>query len=189
MSPQLKFHKPEERKPESSDATLAAIKRLEASKDPKTAALVRELLVQLTRSNPPHGIPMTFKVSPEGGILELRLGDEKDEKPRTPEKPKPVASDKAEGPRFQLHFDKKKPLGSPGSGVQLQFEGNSPKPEKNARGVVVVGEMHMKLAGPGPSTLKMSADGKTAAVVSDDGTVTIFDVASGKELMKFPGKK
>ena len=41
----------------------------------------------------------------------------------------------------------------------------------------------------GGSMLRLSADGKTAAVVGGDGTVTIFDVASGKELMKFPGKK
>lgn len=39
------------------------------------------------------------------------------------------------------------------------------------------------------SMLRLSSDGKTAAVVGGDGTVTIYDVASGKELMKFPGKK
>lgn len=41
----------------------------------------------------------------------------------------------------------------------------------------------------GASSLKLAADGKTAAVVAGDGTVTIYDVATGKELMKFPGKK
>ena len=35
----------------------------------------------------------------------------------------------------------------------------------------------------------MSADGKTAAVVGADGTITIYDVATGKEQMRFPGKK
>ncbi len=39
------------------------------------------------------------------------------------------------------------------------------------------------------SSLKLSADGKTAAVVSADGTITVYDVASGKEQMKFAGKK
>ncbi|QJX00976.1 WD40 repeat domain-containing protein [Frigoriglobus tundricola] len=39
------------------------------------------------------------------------------------------------------------------------------------------------------SSLKMAADGKTAAVVSADGTVVVFDVATGRELMRFPGKK
>jgi hypothetical protein len=47
-----------------------------------------------------------------------------------------------------------------------------------------------KPAAPAAATsLKMSADGKSAAVVSADGTVTVFDVATGRELMTFPGKK
>lgn len=41
----------------------------------------------------------------------------------------------------------------------------------------------------GTSSLKLSADGKTAAVVNADGTITIYDVASGTEQMKFPAKK
>ena len=41
----------------------------------------------------------------------------------------------------------------------------------------------------GSATLKMSADGKLAAIVTADGTITIFDVATGKEMMKFSGKK
>lgn len=40
----------------------------------------------------------------------------------------------------------------------------------------------------GASSLRMSADGKTAAVVQADGTVVVYDVASGKELMRFPAK-
>lgn len=39
------------------------------------------------------------------------------------------------------------------------------------------------------SNLRMSADGKTAAVIAADGSVTVFDTVSGKELMKFPVKK
>jgi hypothetical protein len=39
------------------------------------------------------------------------------------------------------------------------------------------------------SSLRMSADGKSAAVVAADGTVTVYDTASGKELMRFPVKK
>ena len=39
------------------------------------------------------------------------------------------------------------------------------------------------------STLKGLLSSKDPAVVSGDGTVTVFDVVSGKELMKFPGKK
>ena len=39
------------------------------------------------------------------------------------------------------------------------------------------------------SSLRMSADGKAAAVVAADGTVTVYDTASGKEIMKFPAKK
>ena len=35
----------------------------------------------------------------------------------------------------------------------------------------------------------MSADGKTAAVVAADGTVTVYDTATGKEMMRFPVKK
>jgi hypothetical protein len=37
----------------------------------------------------------------------------------------------------------------------------------------------------GTSTLKMSADGKTAAVVSADSSVVVYDVATGRELMRF----
>jgi phage-related minor tail protein len=39
------------------------------------------------------------------------------------------------------------------------------------------------------ASLRMSADGKTAAVTAADGSVTVFDTASGKELMRFPVKK
>jgi ABC-type molybdate transport system ATPase subunit len=39
------------------------------------------------------------------------------------------------------------------------------------------------------SSLRMSADGKTAAVIAADGSVTVFDTASGKEMMRFPVKK
>ena len=39
------------------------------------------------------------------------------------------------------------------------------------------------------ASLRMSADGKTAAVTAADGSVTVFDTASGKELMRFPVQK
>ena len=63
---------------------------------------------------------------------------------------------------------------------------------KTERRIVVVGDKStapVQLPTSGGSTLRLSADGKTAAVVTGDETVTIYDVASGKELMKFPGKK
>ncbi|MDB5311317.1 MAG: hypothetical protein JWO38_5519 [Gemmataceae bacterium] len=41
----------------------------------------------------------------------------------------------------------------------------------------------------GQSRLRMSADGKTAAVVGADGSVTVFDTTTGKELMRFPAKE
>ncbi len=41
----------------------------------------------------------------------------------------------------------------------------------------------------GISSLKLTADGKTAAVVGADGTITVYDVASGNEQMRFAGKK
>lgn len=41
----------------------------------------------------------------------------------------------------------------------------------------------------GASTLKMSTDGKLAAVVAADGSISIFDVASGKQVMSFGSRK
>jgi hypothetical protein len=41
----------------------------------------------------------------------------------------------------------------------------------------------------GTSSLKMSSDGKTAAVVATDGSVVVYDVATGRELMRFAGRK
>lgn len=88
-------------------------------------------------------------------------------------------------------------MAKPGSGFQFQIEGIKPKPGTRLdkpQGLRVVTETEAVVIGgqkqsAGHSTLRISADGKTAAVVSADGTVTIFDVASGKELMSFPGKK
>jgi hypothetical protein len=39
------------------------------------------------------------------------------------------------------------------------------------------------------SSLKHSADGKTVAVIGTDGSITLYDVATGREWMKFPAKK
>ena len=39
---------------------------------------------------------------------------------------------------------------------------------------------------PVASTLKLSADGKTAAVVGEDGSITIYDVASGQGTVEVP---
>jgi hypothetical protein len=44
-------------------------------------------------------------------------------------------------------------------------------------------------AAAGHSSLRLSTDGKTAAVVAADGSVTIYDVATGKEVMGFPTRK
>jgi hypothetical protein len=61
---------------------------------------------------------------------------------------------------------------------------------------VLMGERNIEVVKPaaqaaatGTSSLKMSADGKTAAVVNADGSIVIYDVATGKEQMRFPGKK
>ncbi len=52
--------------------------------------------------------------------------------------------------------------------------------------MIVIGD---RAPAPTASSLKLSTDGKTAAVVGADGGVVVYDVASGRELMRFPGKK
>jgi hypothetical protein len=98
------------------------------------------------------------------------------------------------GAQFEFHL-----APSPGGkAIELKLESLSKvKPGAGAdyrvtppaveRRVVVAAER----TGPagGSSTLKLSADGKVAAIVDADGTVTVFDVVSGKEMMKFAGKK
>jgi hypothetical protein len=79
--------------------------------------------------------------------------------------------------------EKPKAEATPGTPLQLEL-----KVEGGKHLFMVVPE-GPKPGGVGGSTMRMSADGKTAAVVGADGSITIFDVASGKEVMKFPAKK
>ncbi|HEY3787272.1 MAG TPA: hypothetical protein VGL71_00400 [Urbifossiella sp.] len=198
----------------AGDAT-ATLKKLAQSSDPKTAALAKELLDQLAKISPrkAEAGQFFFQIVPSGdkqakpakpqefqaeivpgkpGQLELRFGDQQNK----PAQPRGQLELRIEGqpqpkkPSGQLEFKLE--------GLKLEGTTDKPTPAKPAPGgakpgeprVVMVGEMQLELVKqPGPSTLKMSADGKTAAVVGHDGTVTVFDVASGKELMKFPGKK
>lgn len=64
-----------------------------------------------------------------------------------------------------------------------------PKPGEPFKMVVVTDGSKNVKAPEASSSLRMSADGKTAAVIAADGSVTVFDTASGKELMRFPVKK
>ena len=154
----------------ASGDPAAALKGLINSKDPRTAALAKELLDQLAKSAPKGpepsksgGSEFRFEVVPpgdlkSGGKLEVELRALKAQQP--------------------LEW---KVLPRPGEEL------------KSERRIVVVDDKSTAHAQPAPasgsSTLRLSADGKTAAVVSGDGTVTIYDVATGKEIMKFPGKK
>jgi len=149
----------------------AAIKELLASKDPRTAALARELLEHLLKTAPkpdPDGKAHTlsFELVPSGGGKSGATFEYKVAPPMT--EAKPVER------RVVVVGDNK---GPEGKAVEAR--------------VLVVGERMTATApvGGGASTLKLSADGKTAAVVSADGAVTIYDVATGKEIMKFSGKK
>jgi hypothetical protein len=166
---------------------LAAIKPLIASKDPKVAALAKELLEHLAKAVPQPAQTRELhlelvKPAQGGGALELKL-----------------ASDMLKAvpaPPGQFEF---KVVPFPGGGEAAKGE---PKTVER-RVVVVEGKptdghktvtatvVEAKPAAPagGASTLKLSSDGKTAALLAADGTITIFDVASGKEMMKFTGKK
>jgi hypothetical protein len=69
---------------------------------------------------------------------------------------------------------------------------NPPKPDPKAtpKGVELKIEgLTFVLDIGSESSLKLSFDGKTAAVIGTDGSVTVYDVATGKEVMKFPAKK
>jgi hypothetical protein len=44
----------------------------------------------------------------------------------------------------------------------------------------------VEIAGGPPTD---AVDGKAAAVVGADGCISVFDTASGKQLMHFPGKR
>ena len=69
----------------------------------------------------------------------------------------------------------------------LKLQGNKVTPVAPIEGKG--GILLMTAPAPAASTLKLSGDGKTAAVVGADGSITIYDVASGKEQLKFPAKK
>lgn len=84
-------------------------------------------------------------------------------------------------------------VGVPAVAGRLSLEGVPFKrPEVKTAGeplkAVVVTDKNVKVPESG-SSLRMSADGKTAAVIAADGSVTVFDTASGKELMRFPVQK
>jgi hypothetical protein len=77
------------------------------------------------------------------------------------------------------------PATKPGGGeLKLELKAEPKKGEIKIEGMVLV----MNVGGF-ESSLKMSADGKKAALIGTDGSVTIYDVTTGKELMKFPAKK
>ena len=66
-----------------------------------------------------------------------------------------------------------------------------PEPQANPKPVELKfeGGFFLMNVGGGESSLKLSVDGKKAAVTGIDGTVTVYDVTTGKELMKFPAKR
>jgi hypothetical protein len=193
----------------SGGDALAAIKPLTVSKDPKVAALAKELLDHLSKAAPQAGKAHELhlelvKPAPGGGVFELKLA---------PDTLKAVPAKQG-----QLEFKVVPFPGGPDGAkaepktverrVVVVGEGDAPKAGTTERRVVVV--EGKPTDGPktvtatvigdvvrtttttttaGTSTLKLSADGKTAALLSADGTITIFDVATGKETMKFSGKK
>jgi hypothetical protein len=152
-----------------SDPAVAALEKLAKSSDPKVAALAKELLGAMKHSTPGGDgkLLLQFDGAPGGkpGVLEFNI------KP-PPSAPKP-------GIPFELKFD------------DLKFDLQQGVPNiKGQPNIIIVGEAKGGTTpAAGGSTLKMSADGKTAAVVGADGTITIYDVATGKEQMRFPGKK
>lgn len=184
---------------------LAAIKPLAASKDPKVAALAKELIEHLAKAAPQAaqtrelhlelvkpaqgGGVFEFKALPADmfkavpanpGQLEFKVlpfpgGESAKPEPKTVERRVVVVGD-AEAPKS----------GSTERRVVV-VEGKPSEGHKTVTATVV----EAKPAAPasGANTLKLSADGKTAALLAADGTITIFDVASGKEMMKFSGKK
>jgi hypothetical protein len=144
------------------EPAIAALEKLAKSSDPKVAALAKELLAAL---------------------------------------PKPVTSKPG---TFLLEWDGHQPGGNPGGGLEFRLEGPplaKLKPgapiELKIENFEFEFEPNLKVQKPqvasdtksGGSTLKMSADGKTAAVVGADGSNVIYDVATGKEQMRFPAKR
>ncbi|MFO0806636.1 MAG: hypothetical protein U0791_26320 [Gemmataceae bacterium] len=189
-----------------ADAT-AALKALTASKDPKVATLAKELLEHLNKAAPQAGKAHELhlelvKPAQGGGVFEFKLAP--DMLKAVPAKPGQLEfkvvpfPGGAEGAKAEPKNVERR--------VVVVGEGDAPKAGATERRVVVVegkpgdgpktvtatvvGDVVRATTTPaGTSTLKLSVDGKTAALLSADGTITIFDVASGKETMRFSGKK
>ncbi len=140
----------------------AQLRALAKHSDPKVAALAKELLERLAAPAPtaPKG-PKAEKLS--AFLLDFEV-------------------DGKGG--FLVGGDGQK--GAEGFKIVVDTDGKGGQPRviRSADVIIAKGE-----PAKGVSTLKMSADGKTAAVVSADGAVVVFDVATGRELMRFPGKK
>jgi hypothetical protein len=142
-----------------ADPAHAHLRGLTKHSDPKVAALAKELLERLAKPAAPKG-----QLSVPGFGL---LNDIEFQIELTPNHKK----------TFELLFA---PDGK-GEGIPFEF--------KSAQ-IQIVNDEPAK-AGPAKaaSSLRMSTDGKAAAVTTADGTVVVYDVASGRELMRFPGKK
>jgi hypothetical protein len=148
--------------PAPGDAATAALKDLAHSKDPKVAGLARELLGLLARSDSkPGGDGRGFQFNFAPGST----------------KPSKPAEQKARGLELKFETAPGKPGGDQQKGGEKRIV------------VVAEGGKGSFAASGATSSLKLSADGKTAAVVGSDGTVTIYDVATGRETMRFAGKK
>lgn len=194
--------------PGTGDAN-AALKTLTASKDPKVAALAKELLEHLNKTAPQPNkageLHLEFgKPAAGGGNFEFKVAPPAANKTTGQYEFKVVPYPGGEGAKAEPKTVERR--------VVVVGEGDAPKAGTTERRVVVV-EGHpgdgpktvtarvveakpadvvrstTAIPAGGASTLKLSADGKTAALLSADGTITIFDVATGKETMKFSGKK
>ncbi|MCE9568324.1 MAG: sigma-70 family RNA polymerase sigma factor [Planctomycetes bacterium] len=144
------------------DPAIATLQGLLKSSDPKVVAQAKELLTLLTKKQPVLG---------GGGLGGGGL---------------PFRFELAPGGKAELV----PPAGKPGT-FEYELKFDVPKGDGDKPKVVWMAETataRMTTPTAGNSSLKLSSDGKTAAVVSADGTITIYDVASGKEQMKFPRK-
>jgi hypothetical protein len=132
----------------------------------------------------PKGKPEAPKDKPK--VIEIELGPDViiqglpvEAKPAPKGKPEAPKQPKADKP-----IEMKIELGAEGlfSAIPIEIQ-QAPKGKPEAP----------KATGAEPakagSTLRMSTDGKTAAVISADGAVVVFDVATGRELMRFPAHK
>jgi|GEM_PF-3493628 len=158
--------------------STGALKGLTASKDPKVAALAKELLEHLAKS-----APQTTKVQE----LHLELA-----KPSlfVPSQPNAEFKFLALPPGAAAPAPETKTVERRVIVVSGGEDGKAPEARVTVvKGQPVEGVHNVTVNVVGTSSLKLSADGKTAALLSTDGTITIFDVASGKEVMKFAGKK